>query len=163
MREISSCSCLTALPGPARVLLSKTYKPLFAPLYLRLDASSQECPLLSDKLSSLPSPHHFFQTFNPARERVQHFPLFAFFTGPSFLRKFAVVRNSDRIGHEQPLIFLKRSSPLLRWRLGRKFVYGVFEFSDYSLTAQDVFTLQKRGWRSFFPSDGQARPCNAWW
>ena len=32
-REISSCSCLTVLPGPARVLLSKTYITLFAPLY----------------------------------------------------------------------------------------------------------------------------------
>ena len=33
LREISSCSCLTVLPGPAWVLLSKTYKPLFPPLY----------------------------------------------------------------------------------------------------------------------------------
>ena len=33
LREISSCSCLTVLPGPAWVLLSKTYKPLFEPLY----------------------------------------------------------------------------------------------------------------------------------
>ena len=32
LREISSCSCLTFLPGPAWVLLSNTYKPLFAPL-----------------------------------------------------------------------------------------------------------------------------------
>ena len=32
LREISSCSCLTVLPGPPWVLLSKTYKPLFAPL-----------------------------------------------------------------------------------------------------------------------------------
>ena len=32
-REISSWSCLTVLPGPAWVLLSKTCKPLFAPLY----------------------------------------------------------------------------------------------------------------------------------
>ena len=31
--EISSCSCLTVLPGPALVLLSKTNKPLFSPLY----------------------------------------------------------------------------------------------------------------------------------
>ncbi len=31
-QEISSCSCLTVLPGPAWVLLSKTCKPLFAPL-----------------------------------------------------------------------------------------------------------------------------------
>ena len=34
LREISSCSCLTILPGPAWVLLSKTYKPLFPPLYV---------------------------------------------------------------------------------------------------------------------------------
>ena len=27
LREFSSCSCLTALPGPAWVLLSKTFKP----------------------------------------------------------------------------------------------------------------------------------------
>ena len=33
LREISSCSCLTVLLGPAWVLLSKTYKPLFVPLY----------------------------------------------------------------------------------------------------------------------------------
>ena len=33
LREISSCSCLTVLPGPAWVLLSKTYKPLVTPLY----------------------------------------------------------------------------------------------------------------------------------
>ena len=33
LREISSCSCLTVLPAPAWVLLSKKYKPLFAPLY----------------------------------------------------------------------------------------------------------------------------------
>ena len=33
LREISSCSCLTVLPGPAWVLLSKTNKPLFPPLY----------------------------------------------------------------------------------------------------------------------------------
>ena len=33
LREISSCSCLTVLPGPAWLLLSKTYKPLFPPLY----------------------------------------------------------------------------------------------------------------------------------
>ena len=31
--EISSCSCLTVLPGPAWVLLSKTNIPLFPPLY----------------------------------------------------------------------------------------------------------------------------------
>ena len=30
---MSSCSCLTVLPGPPWVLLSKTYKPLFSPLY----------------------------------------------------------------------------------------------------------------------------------
>ena len=35
-REMSCCSCLTVLPGPAWVLLSKTYKPLFAPLYSSL-------------------------------------------------------------------------------------------------------------------------------
>ena len=32
--DISSCSCLTVLPCPAWVLLSKTNKPLFAPLYI---------------------------------------------------------------------------------------------------------------------------------
>ena len=34
LREISSCSCLTVLPASAWVLLSKTCKPLFAPLYI---------------------------------------------------------------------------------------------------------------------------------
>ena len=33
LREISSCSCLTVLPGPAWLLLNKTYKPLFTLLY----------------------------------------------------------------------------------------------------------------------------------
>ena len=33
LREICFCSCLTVLPGPAWVLLSKTNKPLFSPLY----------------------------------------------------------------------------------------------------------------------------------
>ena len=36
LQEISSCSCLTVLPGPTWVLLSKTYKPLFAPLYINV-------------------------------------------------------------------------------------------------------------------------------
>ena len=36
LREISSCSFLTVLPGPAWVLLNKTYKPLFPPLYTYL-------------------------------------------------------------------------------------------------------------------------------
>ena len=38
LREFSSCSCLTALPGPclAWVLLSKTYKPFCSPLYIRI-------------------------------------------------------------------------------------------------------------------------------
>ena len=31
--EISSCSCLTLLPGPAWVLLSKIYKPFPGSLY----------------------------------------------------------------------------------------------------------------------------------
>ena len=34
LREISSSSCLTVLPGPAWVLCSKTCKPFFAPLDL---------------------------------------------------------------------------------------------------------------------------------
>ena len=33
--ELSSCSCLTALPGPAWVLLSKIYKPFSRSLYNR--------------------------------------------------------------------------------------------------------------------------------
>ena len=33
LREISPCSCLTVLPGPAWVLLSKANKLLFPPLY----------------------------------------------------------------------------------------------------------------------------------
>ena len=35
LREIYSFSCFTALPGPAWVLLSKTNKPLFPPLYMK--------------------------------------------------------------------------------------------------------------------------------
>ena len=34
MREISTCSCLTVLAGPAWDLLRKTNKPLFTPLYI---------------------------------------------------------------------------------------------------------------------------------
>ena len=33
LREIFSCACLTVLPGPDWVLLTKTNKPLFSPLY----------------------------------------------------------------------------------------------------------------------------------
>ena len=33
LREFYSCSCLTVLPDPAWVLLSKTCKPLFTPQY----------------------------------------------------------------------------------------------------------------------------------
>ena len=43
LREISSCSCLTVLPGPAWVLLSKIYKPLFPPLYATICSSEEEC------------------------------------------------------------------------------------------------------------------------
>ena len=32
--EISSCSCFTALPGPARVLFSKICKPFVGSLYI---------------------------------------------------------------------------------------------------------------------------------
>ena len=42
LREISSCSCLTAQPVHAWVLLSKTYKHLFAPLYSPLQHFSKE-------------------------------------------------------------------------------------------------------------------------
>ena len=45
LREICSCSCLTVLPGPAWVLLSKTCKPLFAPLYCR--ARAHACMLVN--------------------------------------------------------------------------------------------------------------------
>ena len=34
LREFSSCSCLTALPGPAWVLLSKIYKSFAGSLYI---------------------------------------------------------------------------------------------------------------------------------
>ena len=34
LREISSCSYLTVMHGPAWVLLSKTNKPLFTPLHI---------------------------------------------------------------------------------------------------------------------------------
>ena len=34
LREFSSCSCLTALPGPAWVLLSKIYIPFPGSLYM---------------------------------------------------------------------------------------------------------------------------------
>ena len=33
LREFCSCSCLTVLPGPSWLLLSKTCKSLFTPLY----------------------------------------------------------------------------------------------------------------------------------
>ena len=54
LREISSCSCLTALPGPAWVLLSKTYKPLFTPLYVHYKQSSNSrCSVTSEFLRML--------------------------------------------------------------------------------------------------------------
>ena len=43
LREISSCSCLTVLPGPAWVLLSKTNKPLFPPLYTKSRSGVSVC------------------------------------------------------------------------------------------------------------------------
>ena len=42
--RIYSCSCLTVLPGPDWVLLSKTYKPLFAPLYIKTVTISNVSP-----------------------------------------------------------------------------------------------------------------------
>ena len=39
--EISFCSCLTVLPGPAWVLLGKTNKPLFSLLYMYLPRSTR--------------------------------------------------------------------------------------------------------------------------
>ena len=39
MREISSCSCLTVLPGPVWLLLNKIYIPLFRALYSQVDAA----------------------------------------------------------------------------------------------------------------------------
>ena len=36
LREVSSCSCLTYLPGPAWVLLSKICKDFFSALYIQL-------------------------------------------------------------------------------------------------------------------------------
>ena len=44
--EISSCSCLTALPGPTWVLLSKIYKPFPGSLY-----SKQKMQEAEEKLS----------------------------------------------------------------------------------------------------------------
>ena len=95
------------------------------------DASSLECPLLSDKLSSLPLLITFFKLLIRHAREFNIFRYLLFSPDQvSSVRKLVVVRNSDRIGHEQPLIFLKRSLPLLRYRPGRKFVYDVFEFSD---------------------------------
>ena len=42
MREISSCSCLTFLPGPAWVLLSKICKGFFSALYKESVAPESE-------------------------------------------------------------------------------------------------------------------------
>ena len=41
LRELSSCSCLNALPGPAWDLLSKIYKPFAGALYLYSTNSSE--------------------------------------------------------------------------------------------------------------------------
>ena len=53
LREISSCFCLTFLPGPALVLLSKTNKPLFPPLYTYTEYSTGFCiPAVSGRKES---------------------------------------------------------------------------------------------------------------
>ena len=44
LREISSWSCLTVLSGPVWILLSKTCKPLFAPLYSLSSSCSYPAP-----------------------------------------------------------------------------------------------------------------------
>ena len=57
LREISSCSCLTFLPGPAWLLLSKTYKPLFTPLYFhyfRFSGFLNDQRASKSRLASLP-------------------------------------------------------------------------------------------------------------
>ena len=71
MREISSCSCLTVLPGPAWVLLSKTYKPLFTPLYMVDENVPRRKSAVCDAMafncaappSRPPSPPTFFVPF----------------------------------------------------------------------------------------------------
>ena len=48
LREFCPCSCLTALPGLATVLLSKIYVPFCSPLYISLQ---EECEVLIKQLS----------------------------------------------------------------------------------------------------------------
>ena len=64
LHEISSCSCLSVLPGPAWVLLNKICKPLFAPQYLLCS----HCFLHGDKLAA-PAAH--FDAVNQVEPRTR--------------------------------------------------------------------------------------------
>ena len=64
LREISFCSCLTLLPGPAWVLLSKTCKPLFTSLYLAEETPWSPWDTLDSSRplpSRVPPGHHRFR------------------------------------------------------------------------------------------------------
>ena len=61
LREISSCSCLTDLPGPALVLLSKTYKSCSSPLYVKT-------VVLHTRLDSLTPTKTFINTMMEKRD-----------------------------------------------------------------------------------------------
>ena len=79
LREVSSCSCLTVLPGPAWVLLSKTYKPLFPPLYSRILLPTKPQILAENNISSLSSSSarrtclaSWFGTIQRANTQIMH-------------------------------------------------------------------------------------------
>ena len=59
MREFSSCSCLTALPGPAWVLLSKTVKPFRPTQYGVFDRCDRRdvLPSSSSRVYPMPMPN----------------------------------------------------------------------------------------------------------
>ena len=67
MREFSSCSCLTALPGPAWVLLSKTFKPFRPTQYACGWVIGVECLVLVSSLivTLLPCPRTVAITGKP--------------------------------------------------------------------------------------------------
>jgi len=60
LREFSSCSCLTALPGPAWVLLSKTFKPFRPTQYYYYCSFNHLIQLCQSNVSSLDSHNNVF-------------------------------------------------------------------------------------------------------
>ena len=77
--DFSSCSCLSALPGPSWVLLSKTYKPFSLPLYFTQQSYCLEDINDPSNPSIKPSVKRACRILNREMKRKTPLPL------PSFL------------------------------------------------------------------------------